>query len=144
MARNKIGLQIDLEGMISSLERAGANVKSSVDEMQIASKKIVTDALVRDTVKGNFPARGKYSTGELAKSIDKNYKVEWSGHVASIKVGYDMKKSGITSIMLLYGTPRMKKSTKLYNDIYGNRAKKEIKEVQQDTLNKILERAVSK
>ena len=140
MARNRIGLEIDLENMITSLERAGKNVKDSIDEVEKTSKKVVTDALVKDTVKGNFPAKGKYSTGELAKSIDKDYLVKWSGYVAEIKVGY---KFSLESIMLLYGTPRMKKATKLYNDIYGSKIRKEIAEIQQETLNKILERAVS-
>ena len=143
MARNRISLQIDLEDMITSLERAGKDVKGAVDEVEKASKKVVTDALVRDTVKGNYPAKGKYSQGDLAKSIDKDYSVKWSGYTAEIKLGYDMKKSGLTSIMLLYGTPRMKKATKLYNDIYGSKIKKEVKEIQQETLNKILERVVS-
>ena len=143
MARNRIGLEIDLESMITSLEKAGADVKSAVDEVEKASKKVVTDALVRDTVKANFPAKGKYSTGNLAKSIDKDYSVKWQGYTAEIKVGYDFSKSGMESIMLMYGTPRMKKAQKLYNDIYGTKVRKEIAEVQQEALNKILERAVS-
>lgn len=143
MARNRIGLEIDLESMINSLEKAGSNVKSAVDEVEKASKKVVTDALVRDTVKANFPAKGKYSTGNLAKSIDKDYSVRWQGYTAEIKVGYDFSKSGIESIVLMYGTPRMKKAQKLYNDIYGTKVRKEIADVQQEALNKILERAVS-
>lgn len=143
MARNRIGLEIDLESMITALEKAGANVKDAVDAVQKASKKVVTDALVRDTVKGNFPAKGRYSTGRLAKSIDKDYSVKWQGYTAEVKVGYDFKKSGMESIMLMYGTPRMKKAQKLYNDIYGTRIHKEIAEIQQEALNKILERVVS-
>lgn len=143
MPKNKIGLEIDLESMISSLEKAEANVKDAIDAVQKASKKVVTDALVRDTVKGNFPAKGRYSTGQLAKSIDKDYDVKWQGFTAEVNVGYDFKKSGMESIMLMYGTPRMKKAQKLYNDIYGNGIRKEIAEVQQEALNKILERAVS-
>ena len=143
MARNRIGLEIDLESMITGLEKAGANVKDSVNSVQKASKKVVTDCLVRDTIKSNFPAKGKYSTGCLVKSIDKDYSVKWQGYIAEVKVGYDFKKSGMESIMLMYGTPRMKKAQKLYNDIYGSRVRKEIEEIQQEALNKILERAVS-
>ena len=144
MPKNRIGLEIDLESMITSLEKAGADVKKSIDAVQKASKKAVTDALIKDTVKGNFPAKGKYSTGQLARSIDKDYNVKWQGYVAEVNVGYDFKKSGMESIMLMYGTPRMKKAQKLYNDIYGSRIRKEIAEIQQEALNKILERAVSK
>ena len=143
MAKNKIGLQIGLEEVITSLEKAEADVKGSVGNILEASKQVVTTSLVRDTVKSNFPARGKYSRGTLAKSIDKNYNVEWQGYTAGINVGYDFKKSGIESIVLMYGTPRMRKAQKLYNDIYGSKTKKEIAAIQQEALNKILERAVS-
>lgn len=144
MPKNKIGLQIDLEDMITSLEKAEVDVKDAIDAVQKASKKAVTDVLTRDTVKGNYPAKGRYSKGQLAKSIDKDYNVKWQGFTAEINVGYDFKKSGMESIMLMYGTPRMKKAQKLYNDIYGSRIRKEIAEIQQEALNKILERAVSK
>lgn len=143
MAKNKIGLQVDMERMIKSFDKAGVEVKKGTENILKASKKVVTDALVRDSVKANYPAKGKYSTGRLAKSIDKDYSVKWAGLTAEVDVGYDFDKSGIESIVLMYGTPRMKKAQKLYNDIYGSKVKKEIAEIQQDTLNKILERTVS-
>lgn len=138
MARkNRIGLEIDMESMIKDLERSSKDVRSSTTEILQASKEVVTDALVRDTVKQNFPARGKYSTGKLAKSINKDSNVKWSGYVAEIKVGYDFS---LESVMLLYGTPRMKKSTKLYNDIYGAKIRKQIAEMQEQKLAEILAR----
>ena len=143
MSKNKITIQTDLERLIKNLENAGANVNKSIEELEKASKKVVTDNLIKDTIKANYPAHGRYSAGELAKSIDQDYNVKWTSNVAEISVGYNMKKSGLTSIMLLYGTPRMKKSTKLYNDIYGKKTRDKIAEIQQETLNKILERAAT-
>lgn len=140
MGKNKIGLQIDMENMVSSLEAAEADVKDAIANVLKASKRVVTDTLVKDTVKANFPAKGKYSTGRLAKSIDTNYNVEWKGTVAEIKVGYDFKKDGLVSVFLMYGTPRHAKSQKIYNDFYGARIKKQLAQIQQEALNKILER----
>ncbi len=140
MGKNKIGLQIDMENMVSSLEAAEADVKDAIANVLKASKRLVTDTLVKDTVKANFPAKGKYSTGRLAKSIDTNYNVEWKGPVAEIKVGYDFKKDGLVSVFLMYGTPRHAKSQKIYNDFYGARIKKQLAQIQQESLNKILER----
>ena len=77
MARNKIGLQVDLEPFITALENSGRLAQEETGNVLKASKKVVTDALVRDTVKANYPAKGKYSTGDLVKSIDKNYE-QWS------------------------------------------------------------------
>lgn len=140
MGKNKIGLQIDMENMVSSLEAAEADVKDAIANVLKASKRVVTDTLVKDTVKANFPAKGKYSTGRLAKSIDTNYNVEWKGTVAEIKVGYDFKKDGLVSVFLMYGTPRHAKSQKIYNDFYGARIKKQLAQIQQEALNNILER----
>lgn len=143
MAKNRVGLQFDgLEQMISNLEKASVDVREATESALLASKQLVTSGLVRDTVKANLPAKGKYSTGDLAKSIDKDYSVNWAGFTAEVKVGYDFSKSGLASIMVLYGTPRMKPAKKLYNDIYGSRIKKQLAEVQQEALNKVLERAV--
>lgn len=140
MGKNKIGLQIDMENMVSSLEAAEADVKDAIANVLKASKRVVTDTLVKDTVKANFPAKGKYSTGRLAKSIDTNYNVEWKGTVAEIKVGYDFKKDGLVSVFLMYGTPRHAKSQKIYNDFYGARIKKQLAQIQQEALKNILER----
>lgn len=137
---NKIGLQIDLETVISQLEKANKNVKKGIEEMLIESKQAVTQNLEKDTIKQNFPAKGIYSVGTLKKSIDRTDKVDWKGMTAEIKVGYDMKISGMESVYLLYGTPKMNKVQKLYNDIYGSRTKKIIAEIQQNKLNEILGR----
>ena len=59
MGKNKIGLQIDMENMVSSLEAAEADVKDAIANVLKASKRLVTDTLVKDTVKANFPAKGK-------------------------------------------------------------------------------------
>lgn len=142
MGKNKIGLQIDMENMITRLEKAGADVKDATANVLRASKKVTTDALIRDTVKGNYPAKGAYSTGELAKSIDTDYNIQWKGYTAEVSVGYDFKKAGLVSVFMMYGTPRYMKVQKIYNDFYGSRIKKEIAEIQQEALNKILERMV--
>lgn len=143
MAKNKIGLQFDgLEDIINRLEKAGGNVQEAVEESLKASKQYVTDALLRDTTKANYPAGGKYSTGELAKSIDSDMSVKWNGNTAEINVGYDFKKGGLTSVFLMYGTPKHAKVQKLYNDVYGSATKKKLAEIQQEALNKVLERTV--
>lgn len=144
MARNRMSLEFDgLENMIRNLERAQVDVREATGKALIASKQRVVKELKLVTKKANYPAKGDYSTGDLAKSIDKNFNVEWTGLTATLKVGYDFSKSGLTSIMILYGTPRQRKSTKIYNAIFGARMKREIAEIQEETLQKIIERAVS-
>lgn len=145
--RNKVGLQFDgLEQMIKDLEAVQGNLKAVTEEALIESKKHVNEELKRVTVKENYPAKGKYSrkTNNTASSIDTDMTVQWEGMTASIKIGYDMKVSGLASIFLLYGTPRhkppMKAVRKMYNAIYGVKMRKEVGEIQR----KVFENAIKK
>lgn len=141
MARNKIGLQFSgLEEMIERLEAAEADIKDATEAALKASKQVVNQQLTRDTTNANFPAGGKYATGALKKSIDKDFNVKWEGTTASLKIGYDFKKSGMASIFLMYGTPKMPKVQKLYDDIYGNRTKRQVAKVQEEAMQKVIDR----
>lgn len=131
MAQNKIGLKFDgFEQMIAKLESLEGDLKATTEKALKASKEHVNAELRKVTIPANFPAGGKYSTGRTARSIDEDMSVNWSGTTASIKIGYDMNVSGMTSIFLIRGTPKMKKSQKMYNAIYGKAVQKEIGEIQ--------------
>lgn len=141
MPKNKIGLQIDgLEEMIMNLEAAEADIKAATESALKASKQVVNQQLTRDTTNANFPAGGKYATGALKESIDKDFNVKWEGTTASLKIGYDFKKSGMASILLMYGTPKMAKVQKLYDDIYGSKTKRQIKAAQETAIKKVIDR----
>lgn len=141
MPKNKIGLQIDgLEEMIMNLEAAEADIKAATESALKASKQVVNQQLTRDTTNANFPAGGKYATGALKESIDKDFNVKWEGTTASLKIGYDFKKSGMASIFLMYGTPKMPKVQKLYDDIYGSKTKRQIKAAQETAIKKVIDR----
>lgn len=143
--KNKIGLKFDgLEEMIVKLESIEGDLKSTTEKALKASKQRVNEELRKVTIPTNFPAHGKYSTGKTAQSIDTDMSVTWEGTTASIKVGYDMQISGMTSIFLMYGTPRhkppMKAVRKMYNAIYGARMKKEVAEIQREVFVKVIKR----
>ena len=141
MARNKIGLQFSgLDKMIERLEAAQANIKDATEAALKSSKQIVNQQLTKDTVNANFPAGGKYATGALKKSIDKDFNVKWEGMTASLKIGYDFKKSGMASVFLMYGTPKMPKVQKLYDDIYGNATKRKVANAQREAMQKVIDR----
>lgn len=141
MPKNKIGLQFTgLEEMIERLEAAEADIKSATEAALKASKQVVNEGLNRDTTNGNFPAGGKYATGALKQSIDKNFNVKWEGTTASLKIGYDFKISGMASIFLMYGTPKMPKVQKIYDDIYGSRTKRKIKKAQEEAMQRVIDR----
>lgn len=89
---------------------------------------------------GNLPAGGKYSTGETVGSISKAMTPEWTGNIAALPVGFDMSKSGITSILLMYGTPKMKPAAGLYDAIYGKAAQSKARKAQEAAIKTVIER----
>ena len=141
MARNNIGLHFDgWEKYMDKLDKLGGTqtMKKGVEEALKESKKHVNPSI--EKAMNKLPAGGKYSTGKTKESIDDNLTVAWSGMTGEIKVGFDFKKSGLTSIFLMYGTPKMKPVTGLKNAIYGTKVKREIAEIQE----KVLSEAVKK
>ena len=144
MARNRIGLQFNgWEDYIAKLDELGGTkaMKKGVEEALIESKKHVNPLIEKSM--GKLPAGGRYSTGDTKKSIDNENKVEWSGMTGEIKIGFDFSKSGLKSIFLMYGTPKMKPVTGLKSAIYGTKTQKEIAEIQEkvlsDAIKKVME-----
>lgn len=131
--KNKIGLQFSgFQEMIEKLDKLEGDIRATTEQALRESKQYVTDNLLAVTVKANFPAHGKFSTGRVRESIDKSDYVLWEGLKASVSVGYDMKISGPVSIFLMYGTPRMAKVQSMFDAIYGSQTTKKIKEIQKE------------
>lgn len=139
MARNKIGLQVkELDYYMAKLDELGTGkaMKRGVEGALKASKQHVNPLIEKSMAK--LPAGGKYSTGNTKESIDRDMSVEWSGLTASIKVGFDFSKSGVTSIFLMYGTPRMQPVSGLKNAVYGSKTQKELATIQEEALQKVI------
>ncbi len=143
MARNKIGLQVKgFEEYMSKLDEIGGStaMKRGVESALKSSKQYVNPQINTAMATSNLPAKGKYSSGDTKESIDTDMTVEWEGATASIKVGFNFKESGLKSIFLMYGTPKMPPVAGLKNAIYGAKTKKEIAKIQAEALDKVIER----
>lgn len=143
VARNRIGLQFNgWEDYIAKLDELGGTkaMKKGVKEALIESKKHVNPLIEKSM--GKLPAGGRYSTGDTKKSIDNENKVEWSGMTGEIKIGFDFSKSGLKSIFLMYGTPKMKPVTGLKSAIYGTKTQKEIAEIQEKVLSEAIKKVM--
>lgn len=141
MARNKIGLQVKgFEEYMAKLDELGGNkaMQRGVEGALKASKGYVNPLI--EASMNKLPAGGKYSTGNTKKSIDKDMSVDWEGMTASVKVGFDFSESGLKSIFLMYGTPRMQPVTGLKAAIYGAKTKKKIAAIQEEALSKVIKR----
>lgn len=125
---NKFGIQFDgFTELMENLDRLGGDLKKVGEECLTVAHKVVTPKIKADI---NRHKR----TGATEKSIKTNVQVKWEGTTASVDVGFKIGEGGLPSIFLMYGTPRMKKDTKLYNDIYGSAVRKEIAAKQEEIL----------
>lgn len=143
MARNKVSLQVKgFDEYMAKLDELGGGsaMKQGVDSALKASKQYVNPLIDAAMVPSNLPAGGKYSTGGTRASIDKDMQTNWEGFVGSTKIGFVFEKSGLKSIFLMYGTPRMSPVAGLKDSIYGAKTQKQIGKIQEETLNKVIKR----
>lgn len=134
MAKNKIGLKFDgMEELIKDLESVEGDLKLATENALKASKQAITPGINQAISKHN-------RTGGTSASVDQDMKVTWVGNTAEINIGFNLKNGGMPSIFLMYGTPRMKKDTALYNSVYGSRVKKRVGEIQKEVFQKMISR----
>lgn len=138
--RNRISLDFKgLEQYSEKIDKLGGNLKEVVEEALVKSNEKVATNLLSITHKNKYPAKGKYSVGDTRDSIITSKHVDWLGDFAEIAVGFDFSVSGLKSIFLMYGTPRMKKVQAIYNAIYGKKTKKEIAEMQEEIFSRAIQ-----
>lgn len=143
MAKNKIGLQFNgWKELMAGIDKVAgeSGLKQATEDALKASKQYVDNKVDSVMVKGNMPARGRYWTGETKKSLNKDMTVKWQGFTGEIEIGFDLEKSGLASIYLMYGTPRMSKVDALYDAFYGKKTKAEIRKIQKEAIQKYIER----
>ena len=125
---NKFGIQFDgFTELMENFDRLGGDLKEVSEECLTVAHEVVTPKIKADI-------RRHKRTGATEKSIKNNVQISWEGTTASVGVGFKIGEGGLPSIFLMYGTPRMKKDTKLYNDIYGSAVRKEIAAKQEEIL----------
>lgn len=144
MAKRKSMISIDFTNFdtyAEKLDKLGANLqKVFTDAMEQAAETVEYDT-IEAMASANLPAKGKYSQGETEASIIRDAKVTWHGPVGVIGLGFDKTKPGAGGF-LITGTPKMRPNYRL-EDIYGrkkyeNQLKKDIEEVLQDEIDRIM------
>ena len=135
MARkNRVRLQFDgFQEYAERIDKLNGDLKSIMTEALVESKKLVTPGIKKRMEK-------HHRTGVTESTINDINEVTWNGSIGEIKIGFDISNDGLPSIFLMYGTPRMKKDTALYNSIYGSKIKKQISELQKEIFERELER----
>ena len=123
-----------------------AAVKKGVDAGLKASKQYVNKQIDGVMVKGNMPAvkavsgPGAYWTGRTKDSLNRDFNIKDNGVISTIDIGFNFKESGMTSIMLMYGTPKQEPVRGLKAAIYGAKTQKEVGKIQADAVQKVIDR----
>lgn len=142
MGKRKNGFDTTaLEKYADQLQEAGgmAAIKRAVEGGMLATKKQVTTEVTAVMQPSNLPAGGKYSRGDTMQHLNKDMTVDWEGNMARLKLGFNMEGGGITSIFLMYGTPRMAPASGLREALKED-PKKISRKQMQAACKKILER----
>lgn len=122
--RNRIGLHFEgFDEVIQQFQELERDMKPVVEEALRESQKIVAEK-ARDAMAKH------HRSGRTEESVKETGEVFWSGSEAEIGVGFEISSGGLPSVFLMYGTPRMKKDSKVYNAIYGKKTKEEIGMIQ--------------
>ena len=129
-------MQFDgMDAIIRQLEQLEVDVRETVTDALQEAGQLVTE-------QARAAIQPHKSTGKTEASLRENPTVEWTGTEAAVKVGFDINNGGLPSIFLMYGTPRMKKDTNLYNAFYGAQTQKKIEKIERDALNAAVEKAM--
>lgn len=123
MAARKNSISIDFSvfsDYAEELDKLGADLKEIfTDVMEQEGETVAEDT--KDAVqKGNLPAGGKYSQGDTERAIIAQPKVEWSGELGEMGLGFDKTLPGAGGF-LITGTPKMQPVQELVN-IYGRKS----------------------
>ena len=129
MARRGNRIELSFPGMQqmqNQLRELNGDLKKVAEKALKESHDYVTPKLHEDMLRHK-------KTGKTEQSIIDTAKIDWTGTTASVAIGFNLKDGGMPSIFLMRGTPRTRPDTKLRNDVYGPKTKKEIQELQKKT-----------
>lgn len=134
MAKSTFNIK-DFEEWQKRFEKSSGDYKPYIERGLNECHQHITNKLDRDAREPNYPAGGKYSSGDSHSAIHRDANVVWVGDVASVKVGFDYSKTFVP-ILLMYGTPKYKPVTELYDDVYGSKTRSECRKIQLAELEK--------
>lgn len=113
-------------------DRAIARLKKLDGDTKATTEKALKKTHEIITKKAEEAIRPHRETGATEESLYREGEVEWAGTLASVNVGFSIRKGGLASIFLMYGTPRMDKDQKLYNSVFGTSTRKEVLNAQEE------------
>lgn len=142
MAKNKMQFDFSkLSDILEKLDKAGADLENVVKGVLEDTAETITNDTIDALAPANLPAGGKHSTGQTLDSVIRDPKVETSGNLMTVGVGFDKSKKGAGG-WLISGTPKMapdKKLAEIYTaKKYENKMMKELQSKLEEKLDEIV------
>lgn len=140
-----VKMEVKFDGfneMLAKLNKLNADTKAITEEALKKTFDIITPKAAAAVAKPNLPAEGKFSNGGTIGSLEQAAKITWKGTEASVSVGFNIKKGGLPSIFMMYGTPRYMKVQAVYDAFYGTQTEGEVAIAQKEIFEKALREAM--
>lgn len=128
---------------IAKYNKALTEIKPIIEKcLEVAPKEINPD-IERDM-------QGHNRTGQTVRSIDHENRITWSGTEATIPVGFHIRRGGLASVFLMYGTARhypgdkhaqhTPQDQRLHDDVFSPAVEKRIAEKQEQIFHREIEK----
>ena len=125
--------------LAAAIDRADGDLKTAVDDALVQTQSLVQSNLV--SAAGVYASKGRkgYATGKMYGTIIDDHVIDWSGSVATVRVGFDLgEDGGYHSLFIMYGTAKMSKDIAVFNAIKGTATKNAIAKLQEEIMKKYL------
>lgn len=142
----KMSITFDgFEKMMVELERQGTQLKPVVDEALTKTQEYIQQNVESAAAPYANGGRKGYANGLMNEAIIKDARIDWSGDLATVKVGFssDHPIGYMHSIFVMHGVPAhgkfnkgYQKDANLYNAVFGTKTKKEIERIQKEVMEK--------
>ena len=131
--KSKFAFRFDeMLDLADRIEKAGGNLQQAADKALRDTHDYITPQLSTGIAR-------HVATGDTKDSLVQSPKVEWITPLkAQVNIGFDLGDGGWPSIFLMWGTPKMAPDTALKNAAFGPKIRRQVAEVQRETLEAVI------
>ena len=118
----------EMAALSETIEKMGGNLEQACEDALLATHNLITPQL-------SAGIERHVQTGETQGSLDRAPRVQWINPTkAQVNIGFDLEAGGWPSIFLMWGTPKMKPDAALNNAAFGSKIRREVANIQRETL----------
>lgn len=126
----------EMDSLVDKLNNAGGSMQEAADAALKATHAYITPNL-------ESGINRHIQSGDTKRSLDDDGGVKWVNPIkARVDVGFNIKKGGLPSVFLMWGTPKMRPDSRLKNAAFGAKTKREVAAIQREEMEKAIQKAL--